>query len=93
MIGAEIVALVALLIGGGMGVQALWQWSKSRAARRAHDYALDERMRTEMRAAIEAKGHAPIDEFVALWGFRLSKQERAQLDKIREDRYLAEEGS
>lgn len=91
MIGAEIVALVALVLGAGLGWRSLDRWSKARRERKKHDDAQEEKMRAEMRAALEAKGHAAIDEFLVLWDFRLSKEERRQLDKIREDRYVSEE--
>jgi hypothetical protein len=91
MIGAEIVALVAIIFASGFGLRLLTNFSKTRAAKRKHDEELDERMRKEMRAALEDKRHGAIDEFIVLWAFRLPKAERAQLEKIREDRYVSED--
>lgn len=91
MIGAEIVALVALVLGGVFGLRFLTVSAKSRAKKHEHDEAEHERMRKEMREALETGRHEPIDAFVVLWGSRLTKEEREQLDKVREDRYVSED--
>lgn len=90
MIGAEIVFLVAIVLGAGIGYKSLGRWSRTRKEKRKREEELEEKMRAEMRAALESKGHAAIDEFLVLWGFRLSKEEKKQLEAIRDERTIAE---
>lgn len=90
MIGAEIVFLVALVLGAGIGYKSLDRWAKTRKEKRKHDEETENKMRAEMRAALESKGHAAIDEFLVLWDFRLSKEEKKQLEAIRDERTIAE---
>jgi hypothetical protein len=91
VIGAEIVALVALLLGGAFGFRFLATSAKSRQKKREHDEIEHERMHKEMREALETGRHEPIDSFLVLWGSSLTKTEREQLEKIREDRYVSED--
>lgn len=90
MIGAEIVALIVIVLGTGLGFRALGGWGKSRALRRKHSEELGDKMRAEMRVALETKGHAAIDAFLVLWDFNLSKAEKEKLIAIRDDRVIEE---
>lgn len=88
MIGAEIVALVALVLGTGIGYRALDRWVKSRAHKRRHEEQEEEAMRADLRAALAKPGAAGINEFFALWAHRLSKEDKKRLEDVRDDRIV-----
>jgi len=92
LIGAEILALVALILGGSYGAVISFRWiavrGASRALKRGHDYAEEEQMHREMREALEKPGTEPIDAFLALWDAKLSKDQKKRLESIRDDRVI-----
>lgn len=93
MIGAEIIALVGLILAAGLGWGTVTAWTKRSRENHAKHEAQLELMYHDMREAVKAKGHEPIDEFVAVWGHLLSKEDRKQMDEIRTDRYNSDNGA
>lgn len=91
MIGAEILALVAILFGGGYGSFFLFRSSKKRDALRKRETQKEDLLREDLREALRQKGHRAIDEFLALWGDKLTKDKRTEIERIREDRYVSDD--
>ncbi|HYX21807.1 MAG TPA: hypothetical protein VFA98_13255 [Thermoanaerobaculia bacterium] len=91
MIGAEILALVAILFGGGYGSFLLFRSAKKRDALRKRAALQEDLLHDDLRAALGKTDHRAIDEFLALWGDKLSKERRAEIERIREDRYVSDD--
>lgn len=91
MIGAEILALVSLIIGGGYGSFLLFRSAKKRDALRKRVALQEDLLHDDLRAALQKTDHRAIDEFLALWGDKLSKDKRAEIERIREDRYVSDD--
>lgn len=83
MIGAEIIALVSIIIG--VPTTWLWWWR-----RRLEAVARERHMEAALDLAISRPGYQPLDVFLATWGHRLPKVQLEHVTKLREDRYITE---
>lgn len=91
MIGAEILAMVAIVVGGAFGIRAISAWATSHKEHVDHALKQEELMRHAMHEALHAQGYEPIDEFLAEWGYALSKDEKKRLEEIRTSRFILDE--
>ncbi len=91
MIGAEILALVGILVGGVFGFRAVGAWAKAHKENTERRLLEEQEMRHAMHAALQAPGYEVIDIFLAEWGHALSKDERKRVEEIRTNRFLLDE--
>lgn len=89
MIGAEILALVAMILGAGLGWRTLAARGVARREKRKEDAVEEADKHKEMREALAKPGAEPIDVFLALWEHKLTKEEKKHLEAIRDDRVIA----
>jgi|HubBroStandDraft_2_1064218.scaffolds.fasta_scaffold1218570_1 hypothetical protein len=88
MAAAEILALVALLFGGGMGVRALVSWLHRADAHDVERLRRDHQMRTDLRDALRSGDHRRLDDFLVMWGSEIDAPTLKHLEQRRDELYI-----
>lgn len=91
MIGAEILAMVALFFGGTYGLVGMLRRAQTVRDKKKRLFEQETLMQSDLRTALHQKGHRAIDEFLVLWGDKLPKGKREEIEKVREDRYISDD--
>lgn len=88
MIAAELLALVGLLMGGGIGVTAILAWANGSSHRqRAEQAKADERART-LELALKSRDHRQLDDWLLVHGDEVSKDLRKHIELRRDELYI-----
>lgn len=85
MIGAEILALVAMLTGAGFSISFVVSRAKLAVALAQERERQLKMMREELHEALEFGTLQALDEFIVVWSHLMSKDELVRLDNLRND--------
>jgi hypothetical protein len=84
MIAGEFIALVALLIGGGLSSKLIWSWIRRSDERSKVDAKLRFQMMESLTKALHSKDYRQLDDFMVLW-LKDADPELLKYVKVRRD--------
>lgn len=88
MIFAEFLALIGILGAGGLGITAIVQWAKRSSAEAEEQHKRDERMHDDLRAALKARDYRLLDDWLVLYGERISGDLKKHVELRRDELYI-----